>query len=1012
MLEKQVPAMTAQTLSLLHTLREHRTTITVIAWSPDGKTLASGSSDRTIRIWDAATWQSHPRLIGHASPVRALAWSPAGHILASGSDDQTIRLWNTSTWQSPGLLTGHTSFVSCLAWSPDGRMLASGAWDRTIRLWDGTSGELRQTLLGHIGTVYGVAWAPNGSWLVSSSEDRTIRCWDVRTGQLLRTFTEHRGAVRSVAWSPDQRILATGSDDQTIRFWDMQQGKPTNVLEGHTGAVFGVSFSADGRFLASKSKDGTVQVWRCDTCETVEILYEVRENSSFEEVPNWLIMSPSGGPAFHPLESQLATLGTRDDTAIRVWQVDFEALRTAPSVVGSVHYTNAKVVLMGDTGVGKSGLALALTGQPFHATESTHGRHVWPFDRRTIDLGAGRQGRCDVLLWDLSGQPGYRLVHQLHLNDTAVALVVFDARSETEPFAGVRYWNRALSQAQRIHADSAPRLKKLLVSARADRGGVGVGKARIETLVRELGFDGYFETSAKEGWGIAELSRAIREAVVWESLPQVSSTSLFQRIQAFLTFEKEDAGHLLTTIDELYTAFRRFDRSLDTSDDLRAQFITCIGRVESHDLIRRLSFGKLILLRPELLDTYASALVNAAKDEPDGLGSIREQAAQQGLFPIPDDKRVKDPVQEHLLLIATIEDLLYHEIALREHAAEGGPYLVFPSELTRERQDLPDPEGKAVIFTFDGPVFNIYATLAVRLSHSEFFTKEEMWKNAAAYRSQVGGTCGLFLQQLEEGRAEVILFFDKHASEETRFQFEEYVAAHLQRRAIPESIQRRRIFVCPKCGEPVPDAYVKRRRERGFNWIMCGICGDVEVSLLDREELLTATRRSRVLEMDRAADAQRERETAASVLNGKRATGDFDVFVSYSADDEPWVRNWLLPHLEQNGVYAYVDTLHFDIGVPRLQNIERAMQRCPKTLLILTPNWLQSEWQTFEGLLLQTKDPVNVQRRIVPVLLAECELPDRLAMFTCADFTQRSQWEHELIRIVRAMNDQRSWSAM
>src|SRR5207248_3176475 len=149
------------------------------------------------------------------------------------------------------------------------------------------------------------------------------------------------------------------------------------------------------------------------------------------------------------------------------------------------------------SGVGKSGLGLVLSRQQFVPTESTHGRIVWTFAKRELHLGDGRKETRETLLWDLAGQPGYRLIHQLHLSEVAVALVVFDAHSESDPFAGISHWVRALNTAQRVKGDVGI-MKKLLVLARADRGGKRVSKARIDELVQSQGFDGYFETSAKE----------------------------------------------------------------------------------------------------------------------------------------------------------------------------------------------------------------------------------------------------------------------------------------------------------------------------------------------------------------------------------------------------------------------------------------------------------------------------------------------------------------------------------
>src|SRR5207253_3220298 len=134
-------------------------------------------------------------------------------------------------------------------------------------------------------------------------------------------------------------------------------------------------------------------------------------------------------------------------------------------------------------------------------------------------------------------------------------------------------------------------------------------------------------------------------------------------------------------------------------------------------LFASLSFGNFVLLQPELLDAYASALVNAVKDEPDGLGSIAEEKVQAGVFAMSADERINNKEQEKLLLIAMIEDLLRNEIALRENS-EDGIQLVFPSQSTRENAELPDPEEKTAVFSFEGPVLNIYATLCVRLSHS------------------------------------------------------------------------------------------------------------------------------------------------------------------------------------------------------------------------------------------------------------------------------------------------------
>lgn len=544
-------------------------------------------------------------------------------------------------------------------------------------------------------------------------------------------------------------------------------------------------------------------------------------------------------------------------------------------------------------------------------------------------------------------------------------------------------------------------MKKFLVAARMDRGGIGVSRDRIDSLVRELGFDDYFKTSAKAGWGIEKLKQAIRAAIEWDKLPWVSSTDLFQRIKDFLVAEKE-AERLQSTADDLYRTFLGSDSTLTKIENLQAQFETCIGRVESRGLIRRLSFGNLVLLQPELLDAYASALINAVKEEPDGLGSISEVRVLKGNFTMSDDKYIKDKEQEKVLLIAMVEDLLRYEIALREQA-DDGPYLVFPSQSTRENPDLPDPEGKAAVFSFEGPVLNIYATLAVRLSHSGLFKKKELWKNAITYEASVGGICGLFLHNQGEGCADLTLFFDKEATEQTRFQFENYIHVHLQRRSLPETIKRRAFFVCSNCDFNVTDQLIQIRTTRGFNWLDCPGCGE-RILLFDREERLTATPSLAVQAMDRAADAQRDREKAQTVIQGKIETWDFDVFLCYNEADRAVVKQ-IGEQLKGRGILPWLDIWELRPGIPWLPQLEQQLDQI-KSAAVFVGKHNRGPWQDMEIYALLRKF-VNLERKcpIIPVILPDCVDAPNLPMFlegmTWVDFREQDELRYDYDPITR-----------
>ncbi|MBI4662388.1 MAG: hypothetical protein HY735_26510 [Verrucomicrobia bacterium] len=162
--------------------------------------------------------------------------------------------------------------------------------------------------------------------------------------------------------------------------------------------------------------------------------------------------------------------------------------------------------------------------------------------------------------------------------------------------------------------------------------------------------------------------------------------------------------------------------------------------------------GDRMLIPQELVDTDTSAMVNVAKEEPDGLGSLAEEIALAGKFFVPKEQKVADPSQERLLLHATVEELVRHDLALRENA-DDGRYLVFPSQFNRDYEDAPEPKGKAVALTFNGPVQSLNSTPAVRLGHDGLFTngRQETWRNAAVFTAKAGGNCGRFLQEFEGG---------------------------------------------------------------------------------------------------------------------------------------------------------------------------------------------------------------------------------------------------------------------
>ena len=288
------------------TLTGHTDSVLSVSFSPDGRTLTSGSVDAIIDLWDVLTGKEKAELEGHTASVLSVSFSPDGRTLASGSGDDTIRLWDVETEKEKATLTGHTDVVLSVSFSPDGRTLASGSDDKTIRLWDVGTGKEKATLEGHTGPVLSVSFSPDGRTLASGSDDKTIRLWDVETGKEKATLTGHTGSVQSVSFSPDGRTLASGLDDDTIRLWDVETEKEKATLTGHTDVVLSVSFSPDGRTLASGSDDNTIRLWDVETG---------KEKATLTGHTGFWVHSVSFSPDGRTLAS-----GSGDHT-IRLWDV-------------------------------------------------------------------------------------------------------------------------------------------------------------------------------------------------------------------------------------------------------------------------------------------------------------------------------------------------------------------------------------------------------------------------------------------------------------------------------------------------------------------------------------------------------------------------------------------------------------------------------------------------------------------------------------------------------------------
>jgi WD40 repeat protein len=266
--------------SLIASYRGHTDRVTSVTWSPDGKYLASGSLDQTVRIWAVNSGGHSPLVIyrGHTAGVRAVAWAPDGKRIVSGSSDKTVQVWDALTGEQVALSRGHTGDVTTLAWSPDGKTIVSGSADGSVRLWESETGKPKYVYSGHQASVNAVVWSPDSQRIASGASDKTVQILDAASGSHLLTYRGHTDVVSSVSWSPDGKYIASGSWDKTVQVWDALTGDVLYTYRGYNvhaaqldptkgvlpDLIFVVAWSHNGKRITA-----VTQVYCGDICGVV-----------------------------------------------------------------------------------------------------------------------------------------------------------------------------------------------------------------------------------------------------------------------------------------------------------------------------------------------------------------------------------------------------------------------------------------------------------------------------------------------------------------------------------------------------------------------------------------------------------------------------------------------------------------------------------------------------------------------------------------------------------------------
>lgn len=871
-----------------------------IAWSPDGRQLVAGYQNGYVARWPGEGPMVELDRSADGSIIAAVAWSPADDLIAAGGDDEAVRIW--AQHATPLDVWGAREQVSAVGWSPAGD-LAVATWNGSVMLRSGPGGTgPRRTIWTSSVGIRCLAWSPDGDRIVFGSGNQLIVLGGIVDGAADVLVLRSRGSkIWDVTWSPAGWIAAA-TDEDSIEIWDPgavpagprsrfgrrrtpPEVPPLRQLEARSGSVGGVALRPSDQLLAAVGND-EFSLWRTDTWAPVWISGELH------------LRGGVFGIAFSPTEPRLAVRGA--EGSIEIYRIDVAALLGRPAVASAM-YTTAKIVLVGESGVGKTGLGHRLATGEYTEHSSTHGQQFWPLSQLHHKREDGTE--CEAVLWDLAGQPDYRLTHSLFLDDADLALLVFDPSDGKDPLKAVDFWRSSLRAARDECAC-------ILVGGRADRGSLVLTADEVAGYCRRHEIaGGYVETSARSGEGLDRLLDTVRRLIPWDDMVPTVTTLTFKRIKERVLEVKAEQ------IDEVVVSPGRLRDLLDDGDDHSAgegEVLAAARHLSHHGFVavlRRPSGDDVVLLRPELLNNLAASYVLEARRNERGLGAVDERLLRPGGYDFRELEGLSTADQE-LLLEAVTMLFLRHNVCFREKLGAES-FLIFPELIKLRKRDADDVELlEGTAYRVKGSVENVYAALVVLLGYTNIFRRTQQWVDEARYEMRDGQVCGLRQLDDQDGEVELVLLFGPDVTDAQRLTFVGLVEDILGSRRV--TVERYSPLFCGECGEQQERNAVIRRRRRGRDVLRCEECGAaIVLPSTAGTSRLAGEDRVVVAEQRRIAAGRTELESATTRIKGFARGHEVPTcFVSYAWGDrehERWVEDVLVADLRKAEVDVVLD---------------------------------------------------------------------------------------------------------